>query len=1252
MANSAYVKVVSWNINGCGNPMKRKKVLLYLKHKQVDIAFIQETHLLDEEAKKFKKDWVGHVYYSSFSSKRNGVLILVHKRLNFSMLKEYKDDNGRIICIEANINGGEVTLCNIYAPNKEDPSFFHGLNNILGNAQGQIILAGDFNQILDGMLDKSKHTGTSTPRDRAAIHMLMGDIGLVDIWRLVNPRNQEYTFYSNCHKSYSRIDYFLISQSLVNDTIDSSINAISLSDHAPVELCINIHSDRLRRGRWRMNTSLIQDKVFYAELTEDLSSFFEINMGSTESVAMVWEASKAYIRGKLIAKSSKKKKEQKDAITKLEAELNSMERELAEHYSESLVKDICKCKLQIHDIFNKKAEYALFRLKTSFYESGEKTGRLLARQLKEQNSAYVIPAIRSGGALITSTKGINDVFRDFYENLYSSAGAINELSARDFFSNINLPSLSADQVTLLEASITQDEVKTAILSMSAGKSPGPDGFPVEYYKAFINIITPILTMVFEEAFQSGSLPPTFNEGLISLIPKKGKDHTDPTNFRPISLINVDRKVLAKVLALRLETILPHIIHIDQVGFIKGRSSTDNLRRLMHLIWLNGSSTMPVAAVSLDARAAFDRVEWGFLHSTLLRFGFGSGFAKWVKIIYNQPKASVLTNGLISSPFDLSRGTRQGCPLSPLLFTIALEPLAVTIRMNPAIKGVEGGGAEHKLMLYADDILFLTSDPHNSLPALMNTIDIYSTLSGYQINWTKSEGMPISKHCHPHMLTQYNFRWIPKGMIYLGVKLTSEIGEMVTLNFDPLLQKMKTSLGKWGKLNLSLWGKINVIKMVIAPQFNYISMMLPLCKPEHIYKQYESIIRDFLWAGRKPRFKWSKMCAPKEKGGLGLPDVRLYSLAFEMSKIGHHWRGTGAELVWVDMETNLASPFHPMHVLSQCLKNKDKDTNPVIKHSQEVWAKVHKLHKISHYKQMYASLWLNPEIKIGKQKVFWKKWLEKGICTVKDLYKEGIFMSFNDLVQQYQLLENGDFWKYLQIRHCVMKKFESQNLANPIVRYLENPLNRKASTFYQNSMSLTSGMCDHLRIIWQRDLNCEISEEVWNQIIAQNGRYVKEARGKFIQYKVLHRYYWTPCRLFKVGLTNNDLCWKCTKEMGTYLHVIWECPMVKPLWHSVLKYLEAWAGVTLPVSPRLCLLGDKTETPTLNRKAYSILMVGITTCLRIILRYWKSTTCPSLQEWKILMTEATSYEVMLARIRSKGPVELGLWDFFMAHLTSN
>lgn len=87
----------------------------------------------------------------------------------------------------------------------------------------------------------------------------------------------------------------------------------------------------------------------------------------------------------------------KDIIQKLEVELSAMERELARHYSDSLFNYICKCKFKIHEIFNKRAEYALFRLKTTFYESGEETGRLLARQLKEQSTAHVIPVIRSGG---------------------------------------------------------------------------------------------------------------------------------------------------------------------------------------------------------------------------------------------------------------------------------------------------------------------------------------------------------------------------------------------------------------------------------------------------------------------------------------------------------------------------------------------------------------------------------------------------------------------------------------------------------------------------------------------------------------------------------------------------------------------------------------------------------------------------------------------------------------------------------------
>ena len=112
--------------------------------------------------------------------------------------------------------------------------------------------------------------------------------------------------------------------------------------------------------------------------------------------------------------------------------------------------------------------------------------------------------------------------------------------------------------------------------MKTGKSTGLDGFPVEYYKKYIDILVPILHKMYKEAFEKGSLPGTFNDDLISLIPKKDRDTSDLSNFRPVTLLGVDCKILTKTLASCLEKILPDIIHGDQVGVIKKRSSVDKM----------------------------------------------------------------------------------------------------------------------------------------------------------------------------------------------------------------------------------------------------------------------------------------------------------------------------------------------------------------------------------------------------------------------------------------------------------------------------------------------------------------------------------------------------------------------------------------------------------------------------------------------------------------------------------------------------
>lgn len=168
---------------------------------------------------------------------------------------------------------------------------------------------------------------------------------------------------------------------------------------------------------------------------------------------------------------------------------------------------------------------------------------------------------------------------------------------------------------------------------------------MEYYKEYIDILVLVLQKVYQDAFEKGHVSPAFNEALISLIPKKDSDTTDPANFRPIIPLNLDCKILTKVLALCLQQVLPSIIHSNQVGFMKNRLPSDNIRKLLQLMWLSHSKNVPIAAFSLDAEKAFHRVEWGFLFSPISHFGLGPYFSQWIQILYRDQKAAVITNSL-------------------------------------------------------------------------------------------------------------------------------------------------------------------------------------------------------------------------------------------------------------------------------------------------------------------------------------------------------------------------------------------------------------------------------------------------------------------------------------------------------------------------------------------------------------------------------------------------------------------------------
>ncbi len=225
------------------------------------------------------------------------------------------------------------------------------------------------------------------------------------------------------------------------------------------------------------------------------------------------------------------------------------------------------------------------------------------------------------------------------------------------FDSLNQPQLSLTSQPSLESPFSVAEIAETIKSLPSGKCPGLDGFGADFYQAFHHILTPLLLRMINDSVINKILPPSLYEANICVVLKKGKDTGDPSNYRPISLLNLDHKIFTKVLASRLNKHIETIIHSDQVGFIPGRHSFSNVRHLMNILCSVKSDYINGAVLTLDAQKAFDSIEWPYLFEAMRRFGFGETFVNWIKMIYHSPKSSVITNNMASESFSLHGGVR-------------------------------------------------------------------------------------------------------------------------------------------------------------------------------------------------------------------------------------------------------------------------------------------------------------------------------------------------------------------------------------------------------------------------------------------------------------------------------------------------------------------------------------------------------------------------------------------------------------------
>lgn len=1212
------VQFVSWNTKGLNTAMKRGRVLGHLKKLKTDIAFLQETHLRNQDHFRLRKGWVGQLFHSTFHFKSRGAAILINKNIPFISSSVTSDPHGRFVVVTGSLYNTPLTLVSVYGPNFDDEHFFSTFFASLPDLNThRLIIGGDFNCVLDPKLDRSSNKTQTLTKSAKLIRSFMDTFKITDPWRFKYPTSRSYSFFSPVHHSYSRIDYFLIDCKLVPAIRRCDYEAIVISDHAPHQMQLAFSNKHMPRT-WRFNNLLLADKSFTEFLKSNIEVFLIINDTGEVSKSTLWETLKAYLRGLIISYSAGTNRLRAERISSLTHEILDLDHS----YSVSPSPDLYKHRLALQTEFDllstNETAQLLLQTRHRSYEHGEKAGKLLALQIRKSAASRMITEIRAqSGQTILDQQDINGEFEQFYTHLYSSESEGDPSLIDDFFSKLNIPTISKEDKAQLEEPLSLEELNNAIKSMQTSKAPGPDGYSSEFYKAFSDLLSPVLLDVFNESFSANTLPATFYQACISLLLKQDRDPLDPGSYRPLSLLNVDTKILAKTLATRLDRVLPTIISQDQTGFIRNRLLFSNLRRLYNIIYTPSPSSCPEVLLSLDAEKAFDRIEWDFLFSALDRFGFGKKFISWVSLLYVSPSASVQTNAFRSNYFPLRRGTRQGCPLSPLLFALSIEPLAIALRSLNGYQGIFRGGREHRVSLYADDLLLYIQDPLTSIPNIMSVLKIFGKISGYKLNLSKSILFPINNAAQVVSYSQFPFRLVNGSFNYLGVVVTRSVQSLFKFNFKPLFDRTIKDFGRWSHLPMSLAGRVNALKMNILPKFLFLFQTIPIIINKSFFKQLDSEISSFIWNKKTPRIRKDFLQRPKRSGGMSLPNFQYYYWACNVRALSFWDQTPGSEEqpAWLQIERASCHPTSLSALLFSSLPIPVEyaKSNPVVTESLKIWTKIRQ-HFGWHAKSLLAPLCANHHFHPSLLDNSFQLWAHNGVSRMKDLYIDAIFPSFETLRRKLKLPQSH-FFRFLQVRDYTRSNTNSfPNAPTPTQMdslFSVDPSSRGVISYLYNHMfSQIDVSLDFLKFAWEEDLGIDLTEEQW--MGAQEGVHSASicTRHGLIQFKVLHRLHLSKVKLAKMYPNIDPLCDRCRAFPATLGHMFWLCPELSDFWVSIFKTLSDVFGHTLEPDPALALFGVLSEDSPLKGSASMAARFIVLLARRLILLNWKQTRPPS------------------------------------------
>lgn len=579
--------------------------------------------------------------------------------------------------------------------------------------------------------------------------------------------------------------------------------------------------------------------------------------------------------------------------------------------SPKVYRELLEARKKLEALEVSKIKKNILFLKQKYWLKSPKQLKLLAWKVKERRGTTHVHLITDAKKQKqTLAPKIADVFKEFYAQLYSSAHP-EEANIQNFLQKYGFQTkLSPGHKDMLDEPITTEEVLATINHMKNNKAPGPDGFGAEFYKVYAQELAPHLTAACNEVMRGGIVPPSWNEATVVVIPKPGRDQTDPKSYRPISLLNNAYKVLTALLTARLNKIVPEYVHRDQAGFIPGRDILDNVYRTLEVIHhCKSQEADPALLLSLDVEKAFDRVEHEYILSLLYRMNFGPYFTNAIRALYTSPTASVRVNGLQSGTFSVARGTRQGCPLSPLLFALAIEPLAEALRNLKEFKGVQIRKRTQTISLFADDMVLYVGEPETSLPAIIEILEEFRQVSGLNVNADKSLIFPLKldQELQTRLKTDFPFIWVQDHWRYLGIFIPLDFTQFSRLNLERIDAEVRDTLKMWDKKQLSWFDRLQVVMSLVFPKYLFLFRTAPLGVTEQLLRRWQQGLLDFVWQYKRPRLSKDLLCLSKQRGGLGFPDLAEYYRASLLAAFAKRY-STSFSAPWKDLMQDALLPY--------------------------------------------------------------------------------------------------------------------------------------------------------------------------------------------------------------------------------------------------------------------------------------------------------------------------------------------------------